>query len=1541
MDQSSPPPSNKDDLHDSGVTGPSHSVSAPNASNGRYDINKLIISVNSSQLKAPKNSRITWSALIDRGANGCIAGNDMKVISKTMRTIDLSGIDDHTVRNLTLVQAGAVVATDKGEIIFIVNQAADMTRDSRTILSAAQLEHFGCMVHEKAPQITKIHPYIDLPGGYKVPIAIRNGLPYIRLRPFGETDWNRLPHVVVTSPEQWNPSCLDAPVLPSWYKHTTPHASPVPPLLSPDGALLPDPNESDDEGSGTDRRHRAVDRKGIIVYLASLIPGELEEEDDDIDDTATLNIFSSEFFTASQAKTRRERTRGAKTHNRMFDLPELPDSRRRKDRRATATEDPITGSIPDDNAEAMATEDPTTGSIPDTDDTGTPEDDAIDPEATEDEDQVDSSDDEGESKVPTGKGYNNPAKSIEASDPIVIQPSKRNHAVYARYFPGTDLDTIKTTFKATTQYGTKGAVDGFTLRDRIVAPNPVLSIPRRHEDVATDTLYSNTPAVDDGSTAAQFFIGRKSHFRSAAPMGSTDKQFSFKLMDEIRKYGAMTRLISDGSKAQCSNRVKEILRTFYIKDWQSEPYKGNQNFAERGWRDTKTKVNNLLNSSGADSRAWLLALQYICFVQNHTAVKSLGNRTPTEWLLGYTPDITVLLQFEFWEPVYYAKYDGKFPSDSTELLGRYVGVSENVGHAMTYKILTADDKVISRGIVRSAVKEGAFINKRADEKAEDSTVSKSEPEAVSQEDKGEQVDSVEPPSREVITTGSDQDFVTKLKKDIVLSRRERAILKGRPLHNIDTTALLGRTFINDPGEDGEQKRAKINDIMPTGDWTADRTQRLYRFQATVGDKVYEKILTYNKMLEWCERDMIMDGHFEIDAILAHRKNPKAGFGYDVKIRWGDGTCQWNDLKLTFDDDPISVALYAQRNNLLNDPGWKKCKPYAKNKKKLARMVNQARLRSNRTRPVYKYGFQVPRNHEEAVRIDEKNGNTLWQDAEELEVDQLQEYSTFNDLGIGAPIPTGYTKIPVHFVYDVKHDGRHKARMVAGGHRTETPVDSVYSGVVSLTGIRTVTFLAEHNKLELWGTDIGNAYLESYTKEKVCFVAGPEFGALSGHVFVIRKALYGLRSSGARWHDRLFDTLTDMGFTPSKMDPDIWMRPKADHYEYIACYVDDLLIASKTPQAIIDSLQGKPNNFKLKGTGPISFHLGCDFFRDEDGVLCVGPRKYIERMVMQYESMFGTKPKGGYSSPLVSNDHPELDTTDLLDEDGIHQYQSLIGTLQWTISLGRFDIATAVMTMSGFRTAPRSGHLDRVKRICGYLSKMKHGFIRIRTDEPDYSDMQAADYDWTRSVYGNVTEELPKDAPEPLGKEVVLTSYVDANLYHDMVTGRSVTGVLHFINQTPVEWYSKKQPTVETATYGSEFVAAKTACQQIMGMRISLRYLGVKIRGATKLFGDNGSVVKNGSIPHSTLRKRHHGLSYHYTRETIASNAVDYQFIPGHLNPADILSKHWGYQQIWASTMRPILFWRGNTSDLLLDEAQPSKKSSAEMKEEVDGLPGKE
>jgi Reverse transcriptase (RNA-dependent DNA polymerase) len=159
------------------------------------------------------------------------------------------------------------------------------------------------------------------------------------------------------------------------------------------------------------------------------------------------------------------------------------------------------------------------------------------------------------------------------------------------------------------------------------------------------------------------------------------------------------------------------------------------------------------------------------------------------------------------------------------------------------------------------------------------------------------------------------------------------------------------------------------------------------------------------------------------------------------------------------------------------------------------------------------------------------------------------------------------------------------------------------------------FLAELNELQLWATDIGNAYLEAYTTEKVYIIAGPEFGEREGHILIISKALYGLSSSGARWHDRFADYIRLLGFFLCGAEPDIWMKKNGNIYEYIAVYVDNLAIAMKNPKEFTDILDNK-HKFKLKGTGPIMFHLGMDFTRDDDGTLCISPTKYIEKSLVK-------------------------------------------------------------------------------------------------------------------------------------------------------------------------------------------------------------------------------------------------------------------------------------------------------------------------------------
>ena len=172
------------------------------------------------------------------------------------------------------------------------------------------------------------------------------------------------------------------------------------------------------------------------------------------------------------------------------------------------------------------------------------------------------------------------------------------------------------------------------------------------------------------------------------------------------------------------------------------------------------------------------------------------------------------------------------------------------------------------------------------------------------------------------------------------------------------------------------------------------------------------------------------------------------------------------------------------------------------------------------------------------------------------------------------------------------------------------------------------------------------------------------------------------------------------------------------------------------------------------------------------------------------------------------------------------------------------------------------------------------------------------------------------------------TYVDAHLHHDHFTGRAVTACLHLENATPSYWHTKRQATVETPTFGSEFVVARIATDQIIDLRYTLMFLGVPIRSKIYISVDNKSVVDSASIPTSTLSKKSTLASYHRVREAIAAGYLQFNWKEGKSNPADILSKHWEFASIWP-LLKPLLFWKGDTHELNA-KAKGSDRISAKM-----------
>ena len=246
-------------------------------------------------------------------------------------------------------------------------------------------------------------------------------------------------------------------------------------------------------------------------------------------------------------------------------------------------------------------------------------------------------------------------------------------------------------------------------------------------------------------------------------------------------------------------------------------------------------------------------------------------------------------------------------------------------------------------------------------------------------------------------------------------------------------------------------------------------------------------------------------------------------------------------------------------------------------------------------------------------------------------------------------------------------------------------------------------------------------------------------------------------------------------------------------------------------------------YVMKAVGTPEYYLGGNVVQlgeewEREGITtALSAETYIVNVVDKLAKMVGVEefPKSKFKTPMADEYHAELDQTELCTPLEASKYRSLIGSANWIVALGRFDIAYATSTLARYSNMPRKGHYKAAQRIFGYLRKFPHGKILIDVNLPPVRGMVRIDIDqsWTE-LYPEAEEMIPYDMLEALGMECTVTSYVDADHVRDKVTCRSVTGILLLVNNTPLIWYTKSQKTVKSSTYGSELVAARIGVEMI-------------------------------------------------------------------------------------------------------------------------------
>ena len=1069
---------------------------------------------------------------------------------------------------------------------------------------------------------------------------------------------------------------------------------------------------------------------------------------------------------------------------------------------------------------------------------------------------------------------------------------------------GIGLQAAKNTLKKTTQRAIRTVLHP-SLARRFRTNDRQLRYRRLPLDIFTDTLITKVPSRR-GNKYCQVF-GASNGWKRCFPIkAKSEAHHALSLL--FQRDGAPPRMIMDGAKEEIEGEFKRKCREAQVHCRQIEPHSPWSDAAETIVKEVKNGTARQMFRSKAPKRLWDDCVEFIAYQQSNTWNNRYVNQdeVPETVMSGQTSDISIWVQHEWYDWVKFRDTAIPFPDDK-EALGRYLGPSIDVGPAMTAKILKANGEVVHRSTYRPLTDEEiADENERKDRDKFDQVVNErygmpmvaadfegpedveATPPDLYEDDSGEKHEHV--PDAEDITPETGDEYVGAevnmsrggvMRSGRVTGRKRNADGSLQGTRN-DNPILDTRTYeVEFP--DGEVTEYTAN-VIAENMWSqCDIAGR----QQVLLDAIVDHKFT-GEAVKFADRYVYIDG----------RRYPrKSTKGILLLCQFKDGSQAWERLADLKESYPIEIAEYAVSRGIDHEVAFAWWVPYVL--KRRNRII--AAVAKRHTKKNFQFGIEVPTDLADAIRIDRKNGNTLWQDAIKAEMDTVKV--AFRVLEPDEEIPPGYQQIECHLVFTVKMENfRRKARYVAGGHVTDAPATLTYASVISRETVRVALTIAALNALEVRTADVEGAYLTAPNLEKIWVILGPEFGPDAGKKAIVVRALYGLKSAGASYHSVMADCMSQLGYTSCKADPDLWMKAATrpddgqKYWTYVLFYVDDCLAIDCDAEGVLREID---RFFKMKpgSIGRPDLYLGSKLREHTlpNGVKAWGksPSKYIREAVQHVEEHLKTAGLPGLKkrpgAPFPVGYHPELDTTEVLGPEDASYYMSQIGILRWCVELGRVDIITEVSELASFSAMPRQGHLDTVFHLFAYL-KAKHNSTMIF--DPTYPATDEGSFkvvDW-HEFYGDVHEPIPPNAPEARGKEVEISLFVDASHADDKKTRRSRSGYILYVNMAPIAWLSKKQATVETSVFGAEFVAMKLGVEHSRSLRYKLRMMGVPITGPTNVYGDNMSVIHNTQRPESTLKKKNHSICYHFIREAAAMNEIRTAHVDTNENPADIATK---------------------------------------------------
>lgn len=1079
-----------------------------------------------------------------------------------------------------------------------------------------------------------------------------------------------------------------------------------------------------------------------------------------------------------------------------------------------------------------------------------------------------------------------------------------------------DLDSAKRTLGITSQRSTR--TENPELSRNYGTNDRMLRYRRINEHFFMDTFFATKKAGKSsrGNTCCQLFVTDKG-FVYVVPMKRKSevlqavKQFS-------KEIGAADAIISDASKEQMSQPLRkfcnEIGTTLRILE-EGTPW---SNRAELYIGLIKEAVRKDMKEADCPLPFWDYCVERRARINNMTAKNlfQLHGTNAHSATLKEEGDISNLCRFKFYDWCYYREKTNRFPFNR-EILGRVLGPASGEGNEMAQWILKANGNVVPRRTHRPLKIEEIHSEV---EKKKRATF-----DALIERRWGT---SINPPTTEPLTTDDDFEEYRDDDEDarIIPDIEDAVDATGRLLNQQPAYDKLINSEVQLQNGDGVSVgRVKRRAIGPDGtvagtyDDNPILNSVVYEVEFPDGQvKEYAANVIAENILSQVDEEgfsiTMLEGIIDYKRDEAKavpksegyvtmrnktRRRRKTTVGWQLLVSWKDGTESWISLKDLKESHPIEVAEFAKARGIDDEPAFAYWVPYTLRKRDVIIAAVKCRAR----KVTHKYGIEIPASVADAIRIDKENQNTLWRDAITKEMTNVG--IAFEILEDGNEPPVGWNEVTGHLVFDVKMDFTRKARWVLDGHKTPDVTGSTYAGVVSRESVRIAFTYAALNGLEVCAADIRNAYLQAPSSQKDYIICGPEFGLENvGKKALIHRALYGGKSAGRDFRNHLRTCMRHLGFVSCPADPDVWMRPATTNdgspcYEYVLLYVDDALAIGPNAEKLLREEIGKYFELKPESIGPPSIYLGGKVSQVilENGVKCwaFGSSQYVRAAIKNVETYLA---KSGRSlprkaaTPIQTSYRPELDVSDVLDPTEAAYFQSLIGILRWIVELGRVDICLEVSMLSSCLAMPRKGHLQQLFHILAYLKQHHNAELVFDPSDPVVDENSFEERDWASSEFGHVQgkEELPPNMPEPRGQGFVMRAKVDADHASDSVSRRSRTGFLVYLNSALIYWMSKKQTSVESSTFGSEFIAMKQCCEYLRGLRYKLRMMGIPCEGPAYIYGDNQSVLANTTIPDSTLKKKSQSIAYHFVREGVARSEWRTTYINTHDNEADLLTK---------------------------------------------------